>query len=145
MKPTSVIACAALSLLAISCGSVQPVKINMGDQCFRCRRTINDVQIAAETIGKSGLVSKFKGAGCMAKYLARNPLGEGDAAFVTDYVSGNMIAPERARFVKVIVDPNAGEQDFRAYRDSRQADAAALEFKTTTTSWQGVLDFGRSQ
>ena len=144
MKPTSVIACAAISMLAISCGSMRPVKISQGDQCFRCRRTITDTRLAAETLGRSGLVSKFKAPGCMATYLAKNPPG-GDAVFVTDYTSGKMIAPDRARYVQIIVNPDTGERDFRAYLDSREADAAALEYRSTVTSWQGVLDFGRTQ
>ena len=144
MTPTSAVACAALALVAISCSSISPVKISQGDQCFRCRRAIVDTRLAAETLGRSGLVSKFKGPGCMATYLAKNPLGD-DAVFVTDYTSGKMIAPDRARYVQLIVNPDTGERDFRAYLDSREADAAALEYRTTTTSWQGVLEFGRTQ
>ena len=144
MTPTSVFACAALSILAISCSSMKPVKIAQGDQCFRCRRAITDTHLAAETLGRSGLVSKFKAPGCLATYLAKNPPGD-DAIFVTDYTTGKMIAPERARYVPIVINRDTGERDFRAYLDSREADAAALEYQTTTTNWQAVLDFGRTQ
>ena len=143
MRGNSLIACAAASLMAIAC-SARPVKIAAGDQCFRCRRIIADTRLAAETLGGSGLVSKFKAPGCMATYLAKNPPGK-DALFVTDYTTGKMIPPERARFVELTVNRDTGERDFRAYLDSREADAAAMELHSTTTGWQGVLDFGRAQ
>lgn len=144
MRPISTIACAAISMLAISCSSISPVKIAEGDQCFRCRRAITDTRLAAETLGRSGLVSKFKGPGCMATYLATHPIGD-DAVFVTDYATGKMISPDRARFVQLTVNPNTGERDFRAYLDSREADAAAMELHSTATNWNGVLEFGRTQ
>ncbi|HYM22559.1 MAG TPA: hypothetical protein VEU08_05110 [Vicinamibacterales bacterium] len=143
MKATSAIVCGLVSAVALSC-AIAPVKVASGDQCFRCRRLITDPRVAAETIGRSGLVSKFKGPGCMATYLATHP-PVGDALFVTDFTSGKMIAPERARFVPVVVNPDTGERDFVAYLDAREADAAALDFKTAATNWQGVLDFGRTQ
>src|SRR5436190_293936 len=139
MRPFSVIACAAVSMAAIACSSLQPVKIAAGDQCFRCRRVIVDTRMAAETIGRSGgLVSKFKAPGCMATYLANHPPGD-DAVFVTDFTTGKMIPPERARFVPMIVNRDTGERDFYAYLDPREADAAALEFRSSATDWQGVL------
>lgn len=144
MKSTAATAYAAISLLAISCGSIRPVKIAAGDQCFRCRRIIADERVAAETLSRSGLVSKFKGAGCMATYLATHPPGD-DAIFVTDFTTGKMIAASRATFVPVIANRDTGEPDFRAYLDARDADRAAAELTTTTTGWQGVLAFGRTR
>src|ERR1051326_6125583 len=89
MRGKSLIACAAASLMAIACSSARPVKIAAGDQCFRGRRIISDTRLAAESLGGSGLVSKFKAPGCMATYLAMNPPGN-DALFVTDYATGRM-------------------------------------------------------
>ena len=143
MKPASVIAC-AVSILAVACTSVSPVKIADGDQCFRCRRVITDARLGAETLGSSGLVSKFKAPGCMAKYLASHPPGN-DSIWVTDYTSGKMIPPQRARFVPVIVNRDTGERDFRAYLDAQQAEVAAMDFHTMPTDWNGVLEFGRTQ
>ena len=144
MRGKSLIACAAASLMAIACSSARPVKIAAGDQCFRCRRIISDTRLAAESLGGSGLVSKFKAPGCMATYLAMNPPGN-DALFVTECATGRMIPPERARFVELTVNRDTGERDFRAYLNSREADAAAMELHSTTIGWQGVLDFGRAQ
>jgi len=144
MKSPIVIACAALSTLVIACAGAGPVKIAAGDQCFRCRRIIVDERLGAETLGSSGLVSKFKAPGCMATYLAAHPPGS-DSIWVTDYTTGKMIAPARAKFVPVTVNADTGERDFRAYLDARQADVAAADLRTTPTNWDGVLEFGRTQ
>ena len=144
MRTTHVIVACAAALFAASCTSIRPVTVADGDQCFRCRRTITNVRVAAETVGPSGLVSKFKGPGCMATYLSTHPLA-GEAVFVTDFTSGKMIPPERARFVEVLTNPDTGENDLRAYLDGREADAAALEERSAATDWKGVLDFGRTQ
>jgi hypothetical protein len=86
-----------------SCSSIAPVKVNAGDQCFRCRRTITDGRLAGETIDSSGFVSKVRAPGCMAKYLVQHPEETG-VVFVTDYTTGKMIGPERALFVPVVLD-----------------------------------------
>jgi len=143
MKSTSIIAC-AISILAVSCAGIRPVKIAEGDQCFRCKRVIADARLGAETIGSSGLVSKFKAPGCMATYLASHPPGD-DSIWVTDYTTGKMIPPSRAKFVPVVVNRDTGERDFRAYLDTRQADVAAVDLHTAPTNWEGVLEFGRTQ
>jgi hypothetical protein len=143
MKPAAVIAY-AMSIVAVACASARPVKIAEGDQCFRCKRIITDARLGAETLGSSGLVSKFKAPGCMATYLASHPSPD-DALWVTDYTTGKMIPPKRATFVPVIVNRDTGERDFRAYLDPRHAEVAAMDFHTAPTNWEGVLAFGRTQ
>jgi hypothetical protein len=130
------------SLALISCtATIAPVKINAGDQCFRCKRIIADTRFATEQI-QGGLTSKYRAPGCMAKYLVGHP-EEGGTLFVTDYATGKMIPPAEAIFVPILLDPNTGESDYRAYKDSAAASAAAHELATTLVDWQTVVDRAR--
>jgi hypothetical protein len=131
-----------VTLLLAACSSVAPVKVTAGDQCYRCRRIINDERVAGEMIVGS-FVSKFRAPGCMAKYLADHPTERG-ATFVTDYTTGKMIAPERAYFVPLIVNEVTGERDYRAFSDKQVADVTARDLKTTTVNWTSVLERARS-
>jgi hypothetical protein len=128
-------------VLALSCTSVSPVRVQAGDQCFRCRRIISDTKVAGEIVN-GGLVTKYRGPGCLAKYLAAHA-DESGALLVTDYASGRMMPPDKLAFVKVVVDGNTGETDYRAYKVNAEADAAARELHTTPVSWNAVLDQAR--
>jgi len=127
--------------LALACTTVAPVKINAGDQCFRCRRIITNTSLAAEQI-QGGLTSKYRAPGCMAKYLVAHP-DEGGTLFVTDYATGKMIPPAEAIFVPVVLDRNSGETDYQAYKTDKDASAAARDLGTTPVDWQTVLDRAR--
>jgi hypothetical protein len=122
----------------MSCTSIAPMKVNAGDQCFRCRRTIQDARLAGETINDNGFVSKFRAPGCMAKYLVSHP-DERGAIYVTDYASGKMVDPDSAWFVPVLLNRDTGERDFRAYRHDTAAMAAALEAHTAPVRWSVVI------
>jgi hypothetical protein len=130
------------AILAASCSTVAPVKITAGDQCIRCRRTIQDTRMAGELVYKGGLVEKFRAPGCMAKYLATYPATTADA-FVTDFTSGQLVKARDAVFVRVLVDPNTGETDYRAYKVQADADAAARELQAATVDWNVVLQKAR--
>lgn len=130
------------TLAMLSCSSVAPVKVTAGDQCFRCRRYISNERVATETIDGNRFVSKFRGPGCMAKYIVGHP-DDRSVVFVTDYTTGTMIAPERAYYVAEVVDRNTRESDYRAYREKADADAFAAESRTTTIGWDAVLDRAR--
>jgi len=133
---------AIVPLVLISCtATIAPVKINAGDQCFRCRRIIADTRLATEQI-QGGLTSKYRAPGCMAKYLVAHP-DEGGTLFVTDYSTGKMIPPAEAIFVPIVLDRNTGEFDYQAYKSSADASAAARELATTVVDWQTVLDRAR--
>lgn len=137
--------CLALSSVAVlSCSSVAPVKVVTGDQCFRCRRPIVNQRFAAETIAgdRARFVSKFRGPGCMAKYLVEHP-DEKAVIYVTDHASGRMIGPAAAFFVPEIVDRSTGETEYRAYGQEADAQTAAAELHTTPLSWDAVLDKAR--
>jgi len=136
-------ACLAFVALAtVSCSSHAPVKIAAGDQCFRCRRYISNERVATETIDSNLFVSKFRGPGCMAKYLVAHP-DESSTIYVTDYTSGKMIAPGAAFYVSEVIDRNTGETDYRAYRVKAEADAYAAEAHATPIDWDAVLNRAR--
>jgi len=141
MKLARIVFLGVAPLAVLSCASIAPVKISAGDQCFRCRRTITDARMAAETV-QGGFVSKYRTSGCMAKYIAAHA-AEGGTIFVTDLTTGRMIAPEKAFFVRTLVDRDRGEMDYRAYAVKADADAAAAESGTVPVSWQLVLDEAR--
>jgi hypothetical protein len=131
-----------LSVVMISCTSVAPVKIVAGDQCFRCKRSIHDERIAAERIDGNYFAAKFRGPGCMAKYIVVHP-DPGASVFVTDYASGKLIAPGNALFVPVVVDRQTNESEYRAYRQQADAEAAAVDLHATPLTWDAVLDKAR--
>ena len=126
----------ACALTALSCLSVRPVKINTGEQCFRCQRPIADTRLAAEQI--TGFVEKFRTPGCMAKHLAKNP-GDLGPAFVTDFTTGRLIAANAAFFVPVILDDVTGARDYRAYALEADARAAAEVMQAAPVDWPTVV------
>jgi hypothetical protein len=136
-------ACLGFATLAmLSCSTIAPVKITAGDQCFRCRRYISDERVATETIDSNRFVSKFRGPGCMAKYLVIHP-DDISTAFVTDYTTGRMIAPNGAFYVSEVVDRKNGETDYRAYKVKTEADAYAALSHASPITWDEVLDKAR--
>ena len=144
MNRLQTVSLALSSVVLLSCSSVAPVKVVTGDQCFRCRRPIINQRFAAETItGDSArFVAKFRGPGCMAKYLVDHPDGKA-VVYVTDYASGRMIAPKGAFYVPELVDRNTGETEYRAYGLQADAQTAAAELRTTVMPWDAVLDKAR--
>jgi hypothetical protein len=142
MRKARIVVLGLAPLVLLSCTSVGPAKINLGDQCFRCGRTINDSRLAGEQI--AAFVEKFRAPGCMAKYVVKNP-GDTGPIFVTDYTTGKMVKPSEAFFVPTVLDRNTGERDYRAYASKADADAAAAEARSETVDWKTVLDRARSQ
>jgi hypothetical protein len=141
MNKVRTLSLAMSSVVLLSCSSVAPVKVVTGEQCFRCRRPIVNERFASETIAgdsRSRFVSKFRGPGCMAKYLVAHP-DEKPVVYVTDYASGRMIEPDAAFFVSELVDRNTGETEYRAYRLQADARTAAAELRTTPVTWGAVL------
>jgi hypothetical protein len=142
MNKAVTVSVAFATLATMACTTVAPVKIAAGDQCFRCRRYISEARVATETIDTNRFVSKFRGPGCMAKYLVAHP-AEQSTVYVTDYSTGKMIAPDAGFYVSEVVDRKTGETDYRAYRDKAEADAYAAEVHTTPIGWDAVLDKAR--
>jgi hypothetical protein len=128
-----------MALALTSCGTITPVKVNAGEQCFRCRRPIIDERLAAETIDRNGFVSKFRAPGCLAKYIVTHP-NETATVFVTDYATGRMIGPESAVFVPFLLDRNTGEREYRAFRVNADAQVPAGEAGSVPVDWKTVVD-----
>jgi hypothetical protein len=126
----------------LSCSSVAPLKVAVGDQCYRCRRSILNERVATETIDSNRFVSKFRGPGCMAKYLVAHP-EQRPTIFVTDYSTGKMMAPDQAFYVPELVDRNTGEVEYRAYRLQTAAVAFASETRALPIAWNEVLERAR--
>ena len=141
MSATRQVVVGLVGVVALACSTVRPAKINVGDQCFRCGRSIADTRLAGEQIG--AFVEKFRAPGCMAKYVVKHPDDRGPI-FVTDYTSGKMVAPTGAFFVPVLLDANTGERDYRAYRSKADAATAAAEARTEIVDWNTVLDRARA-
>jgi hypothetical protein len=137
MSRTAGVCSIVITVAAIACATIKPAKITAGDQCFRCRRTITDTNLAAERV--TAFVEKFRAPGCMAKYLVAHP-DETGPIFVTDYGTGKMISPDQALFVPIVLDAITGETDYRAYHLKVEADQAAIVFHTVPVDWQTVLD-----
>jgi hypothetical protein len=127
-----------MTLVVVSCSSFAPVAVSTGDQCFRCRRIIHDRYVAAEMIDRNGFVSKYRGPGCLAKYLAGHP-DETATVFATDYATGRMFSPDQLLFVPVLLDRATGESDYRAYRLKANAFDMAERDHTIPVDWQTVL------
>ncbi|MGE5244375.1 MAG: hypothetical protein ACM3SQ_09125 [Betaproteobacteria bacterium] len=143
MKLLSRVALALALAAGAACSSITPVAVNVGDQCFRCRRPILETRLAAEMVDSSRLAYKFRTTGCLAKYLVDHPSDTG-TLFVTDFTSGKMMPTADATFVPVVLDPNTGESDYRAYRNKADADKAAQELHATALDWTTVLAKTRS-
>lgn len=142
MRLHTVALAAVGALLTLSCSSVKPVAIQDGEQCFRCRRPIVEKAMAAELLDGT-IASKFRTSGCMAKYLADHR-DETGITFVTDYATGKMVRPDGVLFVPVVVNPDTGERDYRAYLKKTDAAAAAAALHSVPVDWKTVLDKARS-
>jgi hypothetical protein len=143
MRAPAILSIGVGALLTLSCGSVRPIAIHDGDQCFRCRRPIVERSTAAELMDGNTFGSKFRAPGCMAKYLADHP-GETGTTFVTDYATGKWLRPERALFVPVVVNRGTGESDYHAFANKADAAASAAESHTVPIDWPAVLKNARS-
>jgi hypothetical protein len=110
--------------------------IQTGEFCFRCRRPISDMRLAAQTIG-GGLASNFRAPGCLAKYLATHPDEQG-TVFVTDFTSGRMVRAQAAVYVPTVNRDN-GEHDFIAFSNRVAAQDEATARSTSFVTWDAVL------
>jgi hypothetical protein len=125
------------------CASIAPVKVQSGDTCYRCHRTIQDTKLAAEIIDQGDRIMTsypFRTSGCMAKYLKVNPAGKSSTMFVTDYKTGHMLDAGSAWFVPLTLtgaDGKKVEHDFAAF--GSQEDANAFRADVPVRRWAQVL------
>jgi hypothetical protein len=114
-----------------------PESIGAGEVCYRCHRVITEARLAAEMMDRS-LPTKYKTAGCMARYAAAHS-GTGSRYYVTDFASGSLIEAERAYFVPSLINDTTGERDYRAYAARGLAEAAAQSLATSVVTWRTVV------
>ncbi|MBI2835172.1 MAG: hypothetical protein HYX76_12175 [Acidobacteria bacterium] len=134
----------ALALLLGACSSLTPIPIQSTDMCFRCGRPIADVKLGAEMIDSGGHVFKFRTPGCLAQFVqVQKPAGV-RGLFVTDFSTGKLVRAESALYVRVEVDPQTRELDYRAFRSVNAAVAAGKENKSSAIDWSAVLVQARS-
>jgi hypothetical protein len=122
----------------VGCTSVRPVRVQAGDVCVRCQRTIVDTRLAAEIIDAQGDVLKFRAPLCMAQYLAQHP-AKAVAIYVTDYTSGEMFPAMNGTFVRVTLE--ASEREYAAFRSPIDAARFMKEHGGGVVDWvtvQGV-------
>jgi hypothetical protein len=128
----------ALAVLGIvGCTSVRPVRVQAGDLCASCQRTIVDARLAGEVVDARGGVLKFRAPLCMAKYLRRSPSG-GAAIFVTDYTTGEMFPAVNGTFVRITVDAGSKDREFAAFRSVQEAAQFMKQRGGGAVDWVGV-------
>jgi hypothetical protein len=123
------------------CASIHPAAVQVGDRCFNCRRTIGNLQLAAEVVDQLMTPRPFRTAGCLARYLKARPNEPVAAVFVTDYRTGRMLPADDAWFVPTTVtlaDGKPGEPDYLAFR-SRTDAAGESGGKPVLLRWAQVI------
>jgi hypothetical protein len=131
----------ALALLSAGCSSVKTAPIYAGDTCFRCRRTIADIKVAAEVVDSAGRAYKFRTTGCMATYFKDHPDEIATSKiFVTDHATGRFMPAKNAIFVPAwLFEGSERQRDFMAFAAASEARKAADEALSRPTDWAGVL------
>ncbi len=110
-----------------ACASIQPVALQAGERCRRCRQPVSDLRVAGEVFDQFRAPFAFRSAGCMAKYVKVTPSEKITAVFVTDFQSGRLVRAEDAWFVPAkLAGPNGRtlESDYLAFKSRVAADAA---------------------
>ena len=126
-------------LVTLSCSSVTPVAVRTGDICDGCRRTIDNVKIAAEIVPAAGrLPLKFRTVSCMARYVHEHGNLDGEV-FVTDFDSGRLIPARTATFVRSEIDENTKTLDYFAFRDFKAAVAFGKKTGGSSSDWPSIL------
>jgi len=134
----------ALSTIFAGCASPKPIDVVLGEACARCRRPIDNAQIAAQQVAPNGFGTKFRTVHCMATWIAQQKAPVEGRYWVTDYQRRRWIAAERATYVRVVVNPNSMERDFIAFADPAAAAEAARTNQSSTVHWADVIELGRT-
>ncbi|HTM26064.1 MAG TPA: hypothetical protein VL225_12785 [Vicinamibacterales bacterium] len=133
-----------VAAVLVGCASIQPARVQVGDTCYRCHRSIGDPKLAGEIIDQLNAPFPFRTTGCLAKYLKANPDLKLRAVFVTDFRTGHMLLAEDAWFVPATLTQAGGkdgkktESDYFAFRS--RADAMAVkDAQAAPLRWSQVL------
>jgi hypothetical protein len=109
-----------------ACASIPPAAVQVGDRCARCRRTIGDLRLVAETIDQLKTPRPYRTSGCLAKYIKGHQDEKFLAIYVTDHGTGRMVLADDAWFVPTTLtqpDGRKTEDDYLAFRSRKDADA----------------------
>ena len=127
----------------VACSPVRPAEVRSGDVCWRCKRSIQNVSLAAELVARNGLAYKFRTVHCLAAYLVEQPGEATGTLFVTDATTGRMIHATSATYVVTVIDEMTNERDFLAFGSRDAAAAVAAKDGLQTYDWAAVLDTGQ--
>jgi hypothetical protein len=128
-----------LSLFVSSCAGVSPVNVKAGDQCFRCRQTIAQPQLAGEIIDSNGNVLKFRTPACMAQFVTEHQGATYKAVFVTDYPTGKLVRASTVTFVRTKIDTETSARDYVAFKNVGDAVEFAKKEKEPVIDWSGLV------
>ena len=134
----------ALSAMLAGCAPPKPANVVLGEACWRCKRPIENAQIAAQQMAPNGFSSKFRTVHCLATWIAQQRSPVDGRYYVTDYQKRKWIAADRAAYVQVVVNPMTMERDFIAFADTEAAAEAARTNHSSVVRWSDVLDLGRT-
>ncbi len=129
-----------LFMFGISHSVSATARVDQGDKCFRCYRTIVKTRLAGEIIDHNGLAYKFRQPACMAQYMADYGVTPSSvrSILVSDYTSGLMIPVDHAWFVETVIDSDINERDFLAFSDPIVAAGYAKRLGGTVVEWDAV-------
>ncbi|MGE3275326.1 MAG: nitrous oxide reductase accessory protein NosL [Vicinamibacterales bacterium] len=142
MRALSIVLLAAMA--TVSCAQPKPADVIAGEACWRCRRPISDVRLAAEFVADTGIGSKFRSVHCLSTWIAQQAEPMHGQFYVTDYGTGEWIRADRASYVNTVVNRNTMARDFVAFAVPASAEELARVEQGQVLDWQAVLDVGRT-
>lgn len=133
-----------LTAFAAGCAPPKPTPVLLGEACWRCRRPISRVVLAAEFVhAENGIPNKFRTVHCMSTWIAQQKDALNGHFYVTDYSTGEFVRAERASFVNVVISRQTMERDYFAFADPAAAAAMAAEAGEVVVAWDDILAAGR--
>ncbi len=134
-----------LAAMLAGCAAPKPTSVVLGERCERCKRPVDNLDLAAEQVSPNGWASKFRTVHCMATWIGQQAAAVPGQYFVTDVQKHKLVRAERAYFVRVLVNDRTMERDFLAFSDRAAADKAAQTNNSAVVTWNDVLALGKSQ
>ena len=90
-----------LAMAGCRSGPPQPIAIEPGDMCARCRMEVSQKRYAAELLSSGGDALKFDDIGCMVRYTRDHALDpRRQSYFVMDHGTGRWLEGRVAVYVK---------------------------------------------
>jgi len=134
-----------LSAILAGCAPPKPANVVLGEACWRCKRPIDNPDLAAELVAPNGFGTKFRTVHCLATWIGQQAAEVDGHFWVTDQRSHKWVRADRASYVRTVVNPRTMEQDFLAFADADAASQIAAERHGTVQKWADVLALGKTQ